>query len=106
MIDWERSAYHTSKNFFPIGFKSLREYTSINKIGERAQYICEILDGGNNPIFKVTCSEEPNNPLIKESSSGAWIEICKRINELHGGKRQNVTVSGPDRYGLSEPGVN
>ena len=73
--------------------------------GERCQYICEILDGGPKPLFKVTCSEDPNNPLIRDSSSGVWIEICKKINEIQGNKRTNVTVSGPDRYGLAEPGV-
>eukprot|EP00347_Sterkiella_histriomuscorum_P008411 403345196 len=105
-IEWERPFYHSEKNFFPIGFKSLREYTSMFRIGERCQYICEILDGGVKPMFKVTCSEDPANPIIKDSSSGVWIEICKKINDLSGSKRTNVTVSGPDRYGLAEPGVN
>ena len=106
MIEWERPAYHSEKNFFPIGFKSLREYTSMFKVGTRSQYICEILDGGPRPLFKVTCSEDPGNPLIRDSSSGVWIDICKRINDIQGNKRTNVTVSGPDRYGLAEPGVN
>ena len=105
-IEWERPNYHSEKNFFPIGFKAIREYTSMFKLGERCQYICEILDGGPRPLFKVTSSEDPNNPLIRDSSSGVWIEICKKINELQGSKRTNVTVSGPDRYGLAEPGVN
>ena len=76
------------------------------KVGTRSQYICEILDGGPRPLFKVTCSEDPGNPLIRDSSSGVWIDICKRINDIQGNKRTNVTVSGPDRYGLAEPGVN
>ena len=57
-------------------------------------------------MFKVTCSSEPNKPIMQMSSSGVWIEICKRINELNGGQRTKVTVSGPDRYGLAEPGVS
>jgi hypothetical protein len=52
------------------------------RLNGRCEYICEILDGGNAPIFKVTCTEDPDNPLIKDSSSGAWIDICKKINEL------------------------
>ena len=52
------------------------------KINERCDYLCEILDGGNAPLYKVTCSEDPDNPIIKDASSGAWIEICKRINDL------------------------
>jgi hypothetical protein len=36
-------------------------------------------------MFKVTCSSEPNKPIMQMSSSGVWIEICKRINDLNGG---------------------
>jgi F/Y rich C-terminus len=57
-------------------------------------------------MFKVTCSSEPNKPIMQMSSSGVWIEIYKRINELQGGLRTKLTVSGPDRYGLAEPGVS
>lgn len=74
-VEYERQAYHSSKNIFPIGFKSLREYTSMTKEKERAQYICEILDGGATPLFKVTSSEEPNNPIQRDSSSGVWVSL-------------------------------
>jgi len=75
------------------------------RLNGRCEYICEILDGGNAPLFKITCTEDPENPLIKDSSSGAWIDICKKINELQGTVRKTVTVSGPDRFGIAEPAV-
>lgn len=75
------------------------------KLNERCEYLCEILDGGNAPLYKVTSSEDPDNPIVKDASSGAWIEVCRRINELQGTNRKHVTVSGPDRYGLAEPAV-
>jgi hypothetical protein len=84
-VEWQRPAYHSEKNIFPIGFKSLRKNTSMNVLGKQDEYICEILDGGVKPMFKVTCSSEPSKPIIQSSSSGVWIEICKRINELQGG---------------------
>ena len=105
VVEYERPAYHSEKNLFPVGWKSVREATSMFKIGERERYICEILDGGQKPLFKVTPESDPKNPLISNASSGVWIEICKRVNELQGGSRNKVTVSGPDRYGLAEPGV-
>ena len=43
---------------------------------KRCDYICEILDGGNTPIFKVSSVEDIENPIIRDSSSGAWIYIC------------------------------
>jgi hypothetical protein len=70
-------------------------------LGAKADYTCEILDGGEKPMFRVTSSEEPDNPIVKESTSGCWLEFAKKIEVLQnlrkGGK---VTVSGPDRYGL------
>jgi hypothetical protein len=43
---------------------------------KRCDYVCEILDGGNSPLFKVTSMEDPDNPIIRDASSGAWIYIC------------------------------
>jgi hypothetical protein len=82
VVDWERPAYHSEKNIFPIGFKSLRKGTSMTVAHKQDEYLCEIMDGGNKPLFKVTCSSDPHKPFIQNSSSGVWIDICKKINEL------------------------
>lgn len=74
-------------------------------IGGRAEYICEILDGGDRPLFKVTPSEEPDKPIIRDSTSGCWLEIVKRIESMTNIRKGKVTVSGPDRYGLQEAPV-
>lgn len=49
--------------------------------------------------------DDPENPIVRDSSTGCWIDICKRINELQGNKRTNVTVSGPERFGLADINV-
>jgi hypothetical protein len=104
-IEYERSAYHSEKNLFPIGFTSVREHSSMLKLGERALYTCEILDGGSKPLYKLIPSEDPENPIIKESSTGCWIVICNRINALQGNKRNKVTISGTERFGLCDNNV-
>jgi len=71
----DKPAYHSEKNLFPIGFKSVREHSSIKRLGERALYTCEILDGGNKPLYKITPHEDPENPIIKESSTGCWVNF-------------------------------
>jgi hypothetical protein len=81
-IDHERPAYHTANNIFPIGFKSQRTHNSTITLGARAEYTCEILDGGEKPMFRVTSSEEPDNPVVKESTSGCWLEFAKKIEVL------------------------
>lgn len=70
----DKIAYHSEKNLFPIGFKSVREHSSIKKLGERALYTCEILDGGNKPLYKIIPHEDPENYIVKESSSGCWVK--------------------------------
>eukprot|EP00347_Sterkiella_histriomuscorum_P008410 403345198 len=104
-IDNERQNYHSHRNLFPIGFKTIRTHQSLFNLGARAEYICEILDGGERPLFKVTPAEEPDKPIIKDSTSGCWLEIVKRIESMTNIRKGKVTVSGPDRYGLQEPAV-
>lgn len=79
-IDCIRANYHTEKNLFPIGFKSIREQNSMMNQGGRCLYVCEILDGGHKPLYKVTPMDDQSNPITRDSSTGCWIEICKRIN--------------------------
>jgi len=72
-IEADRPNYHTEKNLFPIGFKSLREHSSMYKLGERIFYTCEILDGGNKPLFRLTPGNDKDNVIIKESCTGCWV---------------------------------
>ncbi len=65
VVEWERPAYHSEKNIFPIGFKSLRKGTSMVTLHKQDEYICEVLDGGQKPLFKVTSSAEPSTPIIQ-----------------------------------------
>ena len=74
-------------------------------LGERAQYTCEILDGGLKPLYRLTSSEDPQHPIEKESSTACWIVVCKRINELQGNRRSKVTISGTERFGLCDNNV-
>ena len=82
VVDFDRACYHSEKNLFPIGWKSVRKSTSMFSLGKQDSYICEILDGGQKPLFKVTAGEDPSNPIMQSSSSGVWIQICSRVNEL------------------------
>ena len=99
-------AYHSAHNIFPVGFVSERLYASIYDKSKKALYRCEILDGGDKPIFKVTCSEDPNNPIIKDTSTGCWVHICKLVDNLADTQKEKVTISGTERFGLKEQTVS
>jgi hypothetical protein len=75
-------AYHSAHNIFPVGYISERSYASIFERGKKCLYRCEILDGGEKPIYKVTCSEDPQNPIIRDTSTGCWVHICKLVDGL------------------------
>lgn len=92
--------YHSEHNIFPTGFKTERSYFSMFHKDVRCEYICEILEGDGRPIFKVTSSEDPDNPIIRDSSTGCWIYICKKVNDLSDTKKEKVTISGTERFGL------
>jgi len=98
--------YHSEHNLFPIGFKSIRSYASIFEKGKRAQYTNEILEGPDGkPLYRVTSSEDPDNPIVRDSSTGCWVYICHKVNDIADVKKQKVTISGTERFGLLEPNV-
>ena len=97
--------YHSEHNMFPIGFISIRTHASMITKGARANYTCEIIEGDGRPIYKVTPEEEPDRPIIKDSSTGCWVNICQRVNQLQDVKKEKVTISGTERFGLLEPNV-
>jgi hypothetical protein len=104
-INYTNKNYHSEKNIFPIGFKSVREHQSMFNLQKRAEYTCEILDGGAKPQYKLTSSEDVEHPIIRDSSTACWIVVGNAINDLQGNKRKKVTISGTERFGLIDPKV-
>ncbi len=72
---------------------------------QRSKYTCKIVNGGNKPLYKLTSSEDPNNPIIRDSWTAFWSFVCNKINDLQDKKRKKVTVSGIERFGLCESNV-
>ncbi len=74
--------------------------------GVKCEYVNEILEGPEGkPLYRVTCSEDQENPIIKESSTGCWVYICSRVNELQDVKKEKVTISGTERFGLLDQNI-
>jgi len=51
----------------------------------------------------VTSSEDPDHPIVRDSSTGCWVYICQKVNEIAEVKKAKVTISGTERFGLLEP---
>lgn len=56
-------------------------------------------------MYRVTSSEDPDNPIVRDSSTGCWVYICNKVNDLADVKKTKVTISGTERYGLLEPNI-
>lgn len=80
-IDYERPAYHSERNLFPIGFASEREHQSMNIQGQREIYTCEIKDGGAKPQYIVTCGNDVANSITRDSSTGCWVSSKISMND-------------------------
>jgi hypothetical protein len=65
----------------------------------------EILDGGANPIFRVTAKDDPKHIFSSEAPSGCCMDVVRRIDEARLEKRHNVTVSGPSFFGFADEKV-
>lgn len=84
----------------------MRNYASMFYQGQRADYTCEILEGGDGrPIYRVTSSEDPENPIVRDSSTGCWVYVCSKVNERANIRKPKVTISGTERFGLLESNI-
>ncbi|KAJ2360418.1 hypothetical protein IW150_007509 [Coemansia sp. RSA 2607] len=99
----DRDAYHTSRYIWPVGFKSARKYPSMLDGMARCEYISEILDGGDMPVFQVTAEDMPETPFRASSSSGVWKQVLDVL--MANGLGVKTHASGPQMYGLSNLAV-
>ncbi len=103
-VEYIKPLYHNDKYIYPVGYKVEREFISYKDTSTpegRVLYTAEILDGGIEPIFQVTPTDDPQNPARGNSPTGAWMVIMNRIKESGVCKgRKHYTISGPEQYGF------
>ena len=50
----DRPMFHSAKNIFPLGYMYQHKFHCIKHPTEQHDYLCEILDSGKQPVFRVT----------------------------------------------------
>lgn len=85
---------------YPIGFKSSRTFWSMKNPSKITTYTSEIVEEGNQILFVVTPSDDPNSPIYGDSPSAAWKEVVGSVT-----KNKAIAVSGSLRFGLLHPVV-
>lgn len=79
-----RDAYHTERYIYPVGFKTEREFDSYMTKGERAIYICEITDGGDRPMFRVTPNDDPEASVTCDTSTQVSVHFTQIVTNSVG----------------------
>lgn len=102
-----RPGFHTRKYMYPIGFKSSRLFQSYVDFSRKTEMVCEILDGGTEPIFRLTPADAPSDHMDGPSGSHVWAQLLRRVNERRppDSKEIRTSISGPEYFGLSNQTV-
>ena len=105
------SVFHTRRYILPFGFTSVRSFFSFVHPDVQCPYICEILDGGDGKqaLFRVTCIDDVEQPVVALSPSAAWRQVTRmiRAQAQHLGIAINMSdqVSGLVMFGVVHPSI-
>ncbi|KAH7829345.1 putative F/Y-rich N-terminus [Monocercomonoides exilis] len=101
----DRPAYHTQRHIFPVGYKYKHKFTCLKHPTMKHLYLCEILDGGENPLFRVTCLCDESITFTETSSSACFSKILQELQKTNPVRRQTFAIQGTRCFGLTEPVV-
>eukprot|EP00002_Diphylleia_rotans_P013024 TRINITY_DN2536_c0_g2_i1.p1 TRINITY_DN2536_c0_g2~~TRINITY_DN2536_c0_g2_i1.p1 ORF type:complete len:2293 (-),score=494.09 TRINITY_DN2536_c0_g2_i1:306-7184(-) len=100
-IEYKRDMYHTDRYIYPIGYQCSKNYFSTQNAEERDNYLCEIIDGGLKPKFKITWCDGKQE-RIGENPTSVWTEVVKITSAIRSIDRKgSPSVSGPEYFGIA-----
>ncbi|KAI8084402.1 F/Y rich C-terminus-domain-containing protein [Gilbertella persicaria] len=100
----DRDTFHNERYIFPVGYTVQRTYPSMIHPNSLTIITSTILDGGDGPRFHVVAADQPDEPIIANSATGAWTVVVRRSNEIRHRDHSN-SASGPDYYGFKHPTI-
>lgn len=103
-IKTDRDTFHNERYIFPVGYTVRRTYPSMIDPHNNTIITSTILDGGDGPRFHVLAADQPNDPIVANSATGAWTVVVKKSNEIRQREHSN-SASGPDYYGFKHPTI-
>lgn len=97
--------FHNERYIFPVGYTVKRTYPSMIDPHRNTVITSTILDGGDgSPRFHVVAADQPNEPIVANSATGAWTVVVRKSNEIRHREHSN-SASGPDYYGFKHPTI-
>jgi len=95
-IKVNHESYHSESAIFPVGYVSIRKYFAPGEMrskgaSSRRNYKCEIVEGDNGPVYKVTVS---GAVFSGATSSEAWAAATRRsVDGIEGDYMFGITVT-------------
>ena len=75
-----KPGFHSDKNFFPIGWVSVRDHMSMRDPSQRSSYKCTILHKNEKPVYRIVCDEEGLDAECP-TATACWQIVNKAVNE-------------------------
>ncbi|KAG1049112.1 hypothetical protein G6F46_001358 [Rhizopus delemar] len=98
-VVWDRAAFHNQRYIYPVGYCVKKWYRSMIDPHSDTQYTCEILDGGEEPIFQLNADDNPNECWRGPTPTTVWTIVVRRAFAIRNMDYGHNPV-GPDFFGL------
>lgn len=110
LLPHQLQSFHTPNCIYPVGFKVVRIYWSMHKLGTRSRYTCSIHDVDGQPQFQVRVSNMGQEKVLTHRTpKGVWQKVLQPIEnfrrEAQAIKVFSNFITGEDLFGLTEPTI-
>ncbi|KAG0167240.1 hypothetical protein DFQ28_005950 [Apophysomyces sp. BC1034] len=98
-VVWDRAAFHNQRYIYPVGYRVKKWYRSMVDPHSDTQYTCQILDGGDEPIFQLDADDNPGEVWRGPTPTTVWTIAVRRAFAIRNMDYGHNPV-GPDFFGL------
>ncbi|KAI8089357.1 F/Y-rich N-terminus-domain-containing protein [Halteromyces radiatus] len=98
-VVYDRPAFHNQRYIYPVGYKVKKWYRSMVDPKSDTQYVCEILDGGQEPVFRLQADDDPLNVYTGPTPTTVWTIAVRQAFAIRNMDYGHNPV-GPDFFGL------
>ncbi|CAO3649740.1 unnamed protein product [Cunninghamella blakesleeana] len=98
-VVWDREAFHNQRYIYPVGYCVKKWYRSMVDPHSDTQYTCQILDGGDEPIFQLEADDNPGEVYAGPTTTTIWTIVVRRAFAIRNMEYGHNPV-GPDFFGL------
>ncbi|CAO3695715.1 unnamed protein product [Umbelopsis ramanniana] len=98
-VIWDKPAFHNQRYIYPVGYVVKKWYRSMIDPHRDTQYICSILDGGNEPLFRLQADDNPKEVFQGQTPTSVWTIAVRRAFAVRNMEYGHNPV-GPDFFGL------